>query len=82
MIQVIERVEKILVYLSENRNREIPLTEIADNLGKGGQDVGVVTSCFSLSYSTTFQSSMRLFSVEKLTPILKSFRGSFTKGFA
>lgn len=33
MIQVIERVEKILVYLSENRNREIPLTEIADNLG-------------------------------------------------
>ena len=35
MIQVIERVEKILVYLSENRNREIPLTEIADNLGKG-----------------------------------------------
>lgn len=33
MIQVIERVEKILVYLSENRKREIPLTEIADNLG-------------------------------------------------
>ncbi len=33
MIQVIERVEKILVYLSNNRNREIPLTEIADNLG-------------------------------------------------
>jgi len=32
MIQVIERVEKILVYLSENRKREIPLTEIADNL--------------------------------------------------
>jgi len=33
MIQVIERVEKILVYLSENKDREIPLTEIADNLG-------------------------------------------------
>lgn len=32
MIQVIERVEKILVYLSENRKREIPLSEIADNL--------------------------------------------------
>ena len=32
MIQVIERVEKILVYLSKNRKREIPLTEIADNL--------------------------------------------------
>ena len=33
MIQVIERVEKILVYLSENRKREIPLSEIADTLG-------------------------------------------------
>lgn len=33
MIQVIERVDKILVYLSENRKREIPLTEIADTLG-------------------------------------------------
>ncbi len=33
MIQVVERVEKILVYLSNSRNREIPLTEIADNLG-------------------------------------------------
>ena len=32
MIQVIERVEQILVYLSENRKREVPLTEIADNL--------------------------------------------------
>lgn len=32
MIQVIERVDKILVYLAENRTREIPLTEIADNL--------------------------------------------------
>ena len=32
MIQVLERVEKILVYLSENRKREVPLTEIADNL--------------------------------------------------
>lgn len=32
MIQVIERVEKILVYLSANREREIPLTEIADTL--------------------------------------------------
>ena len=32
MIQVIERVEKILTYLSENKNREVPLTEIADNL--------------------------------------------------
>lgn len=33
MIQVIERVEKILTYLSENKTREVPLTEIADNLG-------------------------------------------------
>ena len=33
MIQVIERVEKILVYLSEHRKREVPLTEIADSLG-------------------------------------------------
>ena len=32
MIQVIERVEQILVYLSENRKREVPLTEIADTL--------------------------------------------------
>ncbi len=32
MIQVLERAEKILVYLSENRKREVPLTEIADNL--------------------------------------------------
>ena len=32
MIQVIERVEQILVYLSENRKREVPLTEIADSL--------------------------------------------------
>lgn len=32
MIQVIERTEKILVYLSENRKREVSLTEIADNL--------------------------------------------------
>lgn len=32
MIQVIERVEKILVYLSKNRKREIPLSEIADTL--------------------------------------------------
>lgn len=32
MIQVIERVEKILMYLAENRKRAIPLTEIADNL--------------------------------------------------
>lgn len=33
MIQVIERVEKILTYLSVNKDREVPLTEIADNLG-------------------------------------------------
>lgn len=33
MIQVIERVDKILVYLSDNRKREVPLTEIADSLG-------------------------------------------------
>ena len=33
MIQVIERVEKILVYLSVNRGREVPLSEIADTLG-------------------------------------------------
>ncbi len=33
MIQVIERVEKILGYLSENKDREVPLTEIADGLG-------------------------------------------------
>ena len=33
MIQVIERVENILTYLSENRKREVPLTEIADTLG-------------------------------------------------
>jgi len=32
MIQVLERAEKILTYLSENRKREVPLTEIADNL--------------------------------------------------
>ena len=32
MIQVIERVEKILTYLSVNKDREVPLTEIADNL--------------------------------------------------
>ncbi len=32
MIQVLERAEKILVYLSENRKRAVPLTEIADNL--------------------------------------------------
>lgn len=32
MIQVIERVEKILTYLSVNKTREVPLTEIADNL--------------------------------------------------
>ena len=32
MIQVIERVEKTLVYLSENRKRGIPLSEIADSL--------------------------------------------------
>lgn len=32
MIQVLERAEKILVYLSGNRKREVPLTEIADNL--------------------------------------------------
>lgn len=30
----------------------------------------------------TFQSSIRLLSVEKLTPILKSFLGSFANGFA
>ena len=33
MIQVIERVENILTYLSKNRKREVPLTEIADTLG-------------------------------------------------
>lgn len=32
MIQVIERVEQILTYLSCNRKREVPLTEIADTL--------------------------------------------------
>lgn len=32
MIRVLEKTEKILVYLSENRAREVPLTEIADNL--------------------------------------------------
>lgn len=32
MIQVIERVARILEYLAENRNREVPLTEIADSL--------------------------------------------------
>lgn len=33
MIQVIGRVEEILVYLSNNRTREVPLSEIADTLG-------------------------------------------------
>ena len=32
MIQVIGRVEEILVYLSKNRKREVPLSEIADTL--------------------------------------------------
>ncbi len=32
MIQVIARVEEILVYLSKNRKREVPLSEIADTL--------------------------------------------------
>ncbi len=32
MIQVIERIDRILTYLSENKKREVPLTEIADNL--------------------------------------------------
>lgn len=32
MIQVIERIEKILMYLAQNRKREVPLSEIADNL--------------------------------------------------
>lgn len=32
MIQVIEKTAKILEYLAENRNREVPLSEIADNL--------------------------------------------------
>lgn len=32
MIQVIERVDQILTYLSRNRKREVPLTEIADTL--------------------------------------------------
>ena len=32
MIQVIKRVEEILVYLSKNRKREVPLSEIADTL--------------------------------------------------
>lgn len=35
-----------------------------------------------LLYSMTFQSSIRLFSVEKLTPILKIFLGSLENGFA
>ena len=33
-------------------------------------------------HSATFQSSILLLAVEKLTPILKSFLESFTKGFA
>lgn len=33
MIQVLERAEKILVYLAVNRDREVPLSEIADTLG-------------------------------------------------
>ena len=33
-------------------------------------------------YSVTFQSSIRRVAVEKLTPILKSFLGSLTKGLA
>ena len=32
MIQVLEKVDKILFYLSENRMREVPLAEIADKL--------------------------------------------------
>lgn len=32
MIQVIERVEDILLYLASNRDREVPLSEIADSL--------------------------------------------------
>ena len=33
MIQVLDRADKILGYLSDNRFREVPLTEIADSLG-------------------------------------------------
>lgn len=32
MIQVIEKTEKILTYLSRHKDREVPLTEIADSL--------------------------------------------------